>query len=166
MYAESEKGMERKVNRNTHLRNTLEIPRLTHRDRCAAYTLIEIVLVLLILSLVATLVLPAVASRLGQLDEQRRLARMVSEVRNLRDQAFSLRVPARVVVSGAHFVLFLDGEEKCRFPLKTASVPGGEIRLNRFGVTAGGSLNVVIKRRWILKLEPGPGGVSLEKAAP
>lgn len=161
MYAES--AMHSEMNRTAELKNIPWIRPRPHRDQRAAYTLVEVILVLLILSLSAMLILPAVASRLSHLDEQRRLVRLVSEVRQLRDQAFSLRVPARLAISGTDLILFLDGKEKRRFPMDSAAVPGGEIRLNRFGMTPGGRLYVMLKRKWILRMKPGFGRVSIEK---
>ena len=134
------------------------------RSPHAAFTLLEVVLVLMVLSLAATLVLPVVASRLGHLDEQRRLARLVSEVLHLRDMAFSLRVPARVSVDGTDLILFLDGREVKRFPLSVNQPSEGEIRQNRFGMTSGGKLHLEMDRKWKVFMAPGSGRVFLERA--
>ena len=135
-----------------------------HGNPGAAFTLLEVILVLLIFSLAATLVLPVVASRLGHLDEHRRLVRLVSEVRHLRDMAFSLRIPARVSVDGTDLILSLDGREVTRFPLSAGQSSEGEILLNRFGMTPGGTLNLEMERKWSISMAPGSGRVFLERA--
>lgn len=125
----------------------------------------EILLVLMLIALSASLVIPFLGSRLGKWEQRRDLLRLAVAVETLRDECFSLRVAGVIQADDSRVALSHSGGFTRTFPLP-APGSSGKIRFNSLGMTRGGRLRIVLNGIWEINVAPGTGKTSLERGSP
>lgn len=126
------------------------------RGRCAAFTLIELVVVLSILAVATALVLPSVGRGTESLRLRSQAGRLAALFREARLQAVSQRYSSRVTLDRARNTVVLMVRDPER-PLRQLEMPPGL----RVSVVTGGdtvtfsSRGLAREARWLVE---GPGG--------
>jgi len=136
-----------------------------HRGNPRGFTLMEILLVLMLIALSASLIIPTLGAGLDRIDRKRDLLSLAAAVDTLRDACFSLRVAGRISADDSRIVIRHEAGFTRAFPL---SNPGssGTIRFNALGMTRGGRLRIVLNGVWEINVAPGMGRTSLERGSP
>jgi len=106
------------------------------------FTLIEVVVVLMLIAITASIVIPLSMEMVTRNMEKKKLVEILTEVEKLKDQSFSQLKIGKISLKNNSLLFFLDENKIKEFPLEKGAEMAADIFFNRNGISQGGEIVV------------------------
>jgi prepilin-type N-terminal cleavage/methylation domain-containing protein len=130
----------------------------------SGFTLIEILLVVLLVALSASVVIPLSIDYLNRQEEKKQILEIVTQISTLKKKSISYLQLAEIKAENNSLILMLDRRIEKDFSLPHQVYMEQSITFNQNGVSNGGEIKLRFSKEYVIKIEKWSGRISLENA--